>query len=37
LLGTVPSVIFGGCMTLITVGVVFWKAKELKDLDLRKL
>ncbi len=34
LMGTIPSVIFGGCMTLITVGFVFWKAKKLKSLDL---
>ncbi len=37
LMGTVPSVIFGGCMTLITVGIVFWKAKPLRELDLTKL
>jgi MFS family permease len=37
LLGSVPSVIFGGCMTLITVSVVFWKAKSLRTLDLGKL
>ncbi len=37
LLGTVNSVLFGGTMTLITVGLVFWKAKTLRNLDLRHL
>lgn len=36
-LGVVPSVLFGGTMTLVTVGVVFWKAKELRSLDLSKI
>jgi MFS family permease len=37
LLGTVPSVLFGGGMTLLTAGVVFWRAKELWELDLSRL
>jgi MFS family permease len=37
LLGTVPSVLFGGGMTILTVGVVFWRAKELWKLDLSHL
>jgi sugar phosphate permease len=32
-LGTVPSVIFGGCMTLLVTLVTWFKAKELKDLE----
>jgi MFS family permease len=30
LLGTVPSVVFGGCMTMLVVGVTALKAKKLK-------
>jgi MFS family permease len=37
LLGTVPSVLFGGMMTIVTVLVVFWKARTLRDLDLSTL
>ena len=37
LLGTVPSVLFGGCMTIITVAIVAMKSKELRDLDLNKI
>ena len=37
LLGTVPSVIFGGIMTIVTVIIVFWKSKELRNLDITKL
>ena len=37
LFGTVSSVIFGGCMTIVTVLIVFWKAKELRQLDITKL
>lgn len=36
-MGTVPSVIFGGSMTLLTVVMVFWKAKGLRNLDLAKI
>jgi predicted MFS family arabinose efflux permease len=32
LLGTVPSVIFGGTMTLLTVALVAWKAPRLRRL-----
>jgi len=35
LLGVVPSVIFGGVMTLATVGLVAWRAPQLRN--LRKL
>lgn len=31
--GTVPSVIFGGCMTLLVTIVTWFKAKELKELE----
>jgi len=37
LLGTVPSVLLGGMMTIITVLIVFWKAKTLRELDITKL
>lgn len=36
-LGTVPSVLFGGCMTLLTVGIVMWKCHGLRALDLSEL
>ena len=32
-MGTVPSVIFGGCMTLLVVGVTGWFAKSLRQLQ----
>lgn len=32
LMGTVPSVVFGGAMTLLTVAITFWKASELRRL-----
>jgi MFS family permease len=32
LMGLVPSVLFGGCMTLITVAIVAWKAPKLRRL-----
>lgn len=32
LMGTVPSVIFGGLMTLLTVAVVAWRAPALREL-----
>jgi len=34
LLGVVPAVIFGGCMTLLVVGVTSWKADKLRKLHL---
>ncbi|MFC5578368.1 MFS transporter [Lysobacter niabensis] len=37
LLGLVPSVIFGGCMTLLVVGVTAKLAPKLRRLDLRDL
>lgn len=37
LLGLVPSVILGGCMTLAVVGVTAWKAPKLRRLDLQDL
>lgn len=33
LMGVVASVVFGGIMTLVTVGVTGWKAKQLTNLD----
>lgn len=33
LMGVVASVVFGGIMTLVTVGVTGWKAKKLTNLD----
>ncbi len=32
LLGTVPSVVFGGAMTLVTVALVAWRAPALRRL-----
>jgi MFS family permease len=32
LMGVVPSVIFGGCMTLLVVGVIAWRAPGLRKL-----
>lgn len=32
LMGTVPSVVFGGGMTLVTVAIVAWRAPALRDL-----
>lgn len=32
-LGTVPSVIFGGCMTLLVVAVTAWRVPRLRKLD----
>lgn len=34
LMGLVPSVLFGGCMTLITVALVAWKASKLRQLGV---
>lgn len=33
-LGTIPSVIFGGCMTILVVAITSWKANKLRKLDL---
>lgn len=37
LMGTVPSVIFGGTMTLLCVAMAAWKAPKLRSVDLSKL
>jgi hypothetical protein len=37
LMGTVPSVVFGGCMTLLVVLMVFWKAPKLKQMEMSQL
>ena len=34
LMGTVPSVVFGGLMTLAVVAVTAWKADKLRNLEL---
>lgn len=34
LMGLVPSVVFGGCMTLLVVGVTWFKAPKLRNLHL---
>jgi len=34
LIGVVPSVIFGGCMTLLVVGITAFKADKLRKLQL---
>lgn len=37
LMGTVPSVVFGGTMTLIIVAFIYSKTKDLLDIDLLKV
>ncbi|MCW0459577.1 Enterobactin exporter EntS [Xanthomonas sacchari] len=37
LIGLVPAVVLGGCVTLGVVGVTSWKAPKLRNLDLRDL
>lgn len=37
LMGTVPSVIFGGTMTILIVLFTWWKAPKLQKLDFKKL
>ncbi len=37
LLGLVPAVVVGGCVTLGVVGITGWKAPKLRRLDLREL
>lgn len=34
ILGTVPSVIFGGCMTLLVVTLTFWRAPKMRKLKM---
>lgn len=33
--GTVPSVVFGGIMTLLVVGITWWRAPKLRDYDFK--
>lgn len=33
LMGTVPAVVFGGLMTILVVGITWWKAPKLRKLD----
>jgi MFS family permease len=37
LMGLIPSVVFGGCMTLLVVAYTWWKAPKLRNLDLHRL
>ena len=37
LIGLVPAVVMGGCVTLGVVGITSWKAPKLRELDLRQL
>jgi hypothetical protein len=37
LLGLIPSVVFGGSMTILTVIITAWKAPSLRRLNLRKI
>lgn len=37
LMGTVPSVIFGGAMSLFIAGFTWWRAAKLRKLDFEKL
>ena len=37
LMGTVPSVVFGGCMSLFIAGFTWWRAAKLRKLDFEKL
>lgn len=36
-MGLMPSVIFGGVMTILVVGVTAWRAPKLRKLDLRSI
>lgn len=33
-MGTIPAVVFGGCMTLVVAGITYFKAPALKTLDI---
>lgn len=33
-MGTVPAVVFGGCMTLLTVAFTYWKVPSLRKIEL---
>lgn len=37
IMGLVPSVVFGGIMTVLVVGITAWRAPQLKKLNLQKL
>ena len=37
ILGTIPSVVFGGIMTLVSVGIALWKAPRLRNFRLKEL
>ena len=37
LMGTVPSVVMGGLLTISVVGVTWWKAPQLRKMDFRDL
>lgn len=37
LMGTVPAVVFGGLMTIVVVGITWWKAPKLRGMDFRKV
>ena len=32
-MGLVPSVVFGGCMTLLVVATTAWRVPELRKMD----
>lgn len=36
-MGPVGSVLFGGCMTLLVVGITWWKVPKLRTLDFKQL
>ena len=35
-MGTVPSVVFGGLMTMLVVGITWWKAPKLRNYHFEK-
>ncbi|MFI5134622.1 MAG: MFS transporter [Chitinophagales bacterium] len=37
LMGLIPSIIFGGAMTFVVVGIAAWRAPSLRKLNLRKM
>ena len=37
LLGTVPSVVFGGAMTILIVLITWWRAPKLRDLNIEEM
>ena len=36
-MGTVPSVVFGGLMTILVVAVTWWRVPQLRQIDFKKL